>query len=41
MMKTLQWRLALIAVVIGLSIWAFVPPEQKVKLGLDLKGGVH
>jgi preprotein translocase subunit SecD len=41
MMKNLQWRLALIAAVIGLSIWAFVPPEQKVKLGLDLKGGVH
>jgi preprotein translocase subunit SecD len=41
MMKNLQWRLAIIAVVIGLSIWSFVPPEQKVKLGLDLKGGVH
>jgi preprotein translocase subunit SecD len=31
----------LIAVVIGLSVWAFTPPAQKVKLGLDLKGGVH
>ena len=41
MMKNLKWRIGLIAVVIGLSIWAFVPPEQKVKLGLDLKGGVH
>ena len=41
MMKNLQWRLGLIAVVIGLSVWAFVPPAQKVKLGLDLKGGVH
>ncbi len=41
MMKNLRWRLGLIAVVIGLSVWAFVPPEQKVKLGLDLKGGVH
>ena len=41
MMKNLQWRIGLIVAVIGLSVWAFVPPEQKVKLGLDLKGGVH
>jgi len=41
MMKNIQWRLGLIAVVIGLSVWAFTPPSQKVKLGLDLKGGVH
>jgi preprotein translocase subunit SecD len=41
MMKNMQWRLGLIAVVIGLSVWSFVPPGEKVKLGLDLKGGVH
>ena len=41
MMKNLRWRLLLIAAVIGLSIWSFYPPDQKVKLGLDLKGGVH
>ena len=41
MMKNLQWRIGLIVAVIGLSVWAFVPPDQKVKLGLDLKGGVH
>src|SRR5688572_15609428 len=41
MMKNMQWRLGLIAVVIGLSVWAFYPPGSKVKLGLDLKGGVH
>src|SRR5688500_9112728 len=41
MMKNLRWRIGLIVAVIGLSVWAFVPPEQKVKLGLDLKGGVH
>jgi preprotein translocase subunit SecD len=41
MIKNLQWRLGIIAVVIGLSVWAFVPPREKVKLGLDLKGGVH
>ena len=41
MMKNMQWRLGLIAIVIGLSVWAFYPPGSKVKLGLDLKGGVH
>jgi preprotein translocase subunit SecD len=40
-MKTLQWRLILIAAVLGLSIWSFYPPQTKIKLGLDLKGGVH
>jgi preprotein translocase subunit SecD len=41
MQKNLRWRILLIVAVVGLSIWAFYPPEQKVKLGLDLKGGVH
>jgi preprotein translocase subunit SecD len=41
MMKNLRWRIGLIALVIGLSVWAFVPPSQKVKLGLDLQGGVY
>src|SRR5688500_5234617 len=41
MMKNLQWRIALIAVAIGLSVWAIVPPGERIKLGLDLKGGVH
>src|SRR5262245_34716703 len=40
-MKDIRWRLILIAAVIGLSIWSFYPPQSKVKLGLDLKGGVH
>jgi preprotein translocase subunit SecD len=40
-MKDIRWRLILIAVVIGLSIWSFYPPASKIKLGLDLKGGVH
>jgi preprotein translocase subunit SecD len=40
-MKDTRWRIILIAVVIGLSIWSFYPLGTKVKLGLDLKGGVH
>jgi preprotein translocase subunit SecD len=27
--------------VVGLCVWAVYPPSQKVRLGLDLKGGVH
>ena len=40
-MSNLRWKLLAIVVVVGLSIWAFTPPSQKVRLGLDLKGGVH
>jgi preprotein translocase subunit SecD len=40
-MKNLRWRLITIAVVVGLSVWAFYPPGEKINLGLDLKGGVH
>jgi preprotein translocase subunit SecD len=40
-MKNTRWRLSIIAVVVGLAVWSFVPPSQKVNLGLDLKGGVH
>jgi preprotein translocase subunit SecD len=41
MMKDMKWRLIIIAAVIGLSVWSFYPPDQKVRLGLDLKGGVY
>jgi preprotein translocase subunit SecD len=40
-MKDTRWRLTIIVAVIALSVWAFVPPAEKVNLGLDLKGGVH
>jgi preprotein translocase subunit SecD len=41
MKKNLQWKALLILAVTGLSIWAFVPPEEKINLGLDLRGGIH
>ena len=41
MYKNLRWKLIIIVVVAALAIWAFTPPSQKVKLGLDLRGGVH
>ena len=41
MYKNLRWKFLIIAIVAGLSIWSFVPPSTKVRLGLDLKGGIH
>lgn len=41
MYKNLRWKLLTIAIVAALGIYAFVPPSEKIKLGLDLKGGVH
>ena len=41
MAKNLRWKLLVIVGVIALSVYAFYPPDQKVRLGLDLKGGVH
>ena len=39
--KNLRWRAIAIIAVVAVSIWGFYPPAQKIKLGLDLKGGVH
>ena len=41
MSKNLRWKLLVIVGVVALAIFAFYPPNQKVRLGLDLKGGVH
>jgi preprotein translocase subunit SecD len=41
MYKNLQWKLLAIVVVTALAVWAFVPPREKIKLGLDLRGGVQ
>jgi preprotein translocase subunit SecD len=41
MAKNLRWKLLVIVGVIALAVFAFYPPDQKVRLGLDLKGGVH
>jgi preprotein translocase subunit SecD len=37
----LKWRWALIAVVTLLSVYLCYPLQEKIKLGLDLKGGIH
>ncbi|MCQ9207235.1 MAG: protein translocase subunit SecD [Omnitrophica bacterium] len=53
MVKNLKWKASLIALVVGLALWMGYPPldvkdkdgnvteEGKVKLGLDLQGGMH
>src|SRR5690349_7316030 len=41
MYKNLRWKLLTIAAVTAVAIFAFTPPSQKIKLGLDLKGGIH
>ena len=41
MAKNLRWKLLTIVAVVALAIFAFYPPDQKIKLGLDLKGGVQ
>jgi preprotein translocase subunit SecD len=41
MYKNLRWKLLIILLVTGWAVWSFTPPSRKVKLGLDLKGGVH
>jgi preprotein translocase subunit SecD len=41
MNKNLRWKVLIILGVLGLFVFAFTPPQEKVRLGLDLKGGVH
>lgn len=41
MAKNLRWKVIAIVAVLGLAVFAFYPPQTKVKLGLDLKGGVQ
>src|SRR3712207_2339336 len=41
MPKNLRWKLLTILAVVALSAFAFYPPDRKVRLALDLKGGVH
>ena len=41
MPKHERWKIILILVVLFASLWAVYPPSEKIKLGLDLKGGVH
>ena len=41
MRKDLRWKLALIVIIVGVSLWFAFPLEQRINLGLDLQGGMH
>lgn len=41
MYKNLRWKLLTILAVTALAVVAFYPPQSKIKLGLDLKGGLQ
>ena len=41
MSTNLRWKLISIGVVAALAVWAIYPPGERVRLGLDLEGGVH
>jgi preprotein translocase subunit SecD len=41
MKKNVKWRIGLTLAVIALCIFLIYPPREKIKLGLDLKGGTH
>ncbi|MEW6620502.1 MAG: protein translocase subunit SecD [bacterium] len=41
MRRNLKWKALLIIGVMGVCIFLMLPPQQKIKLGLDLQGGMH
>lgn len=41
MQRKLMWRWIVIGIVTAGAVYFMYPPQQKVKLGLDLKGGIH
>ncbi len=41
MKSSLRWRVLLTLGVTALAIFLAYPPSRKIKLGLDLKGGIH
>jgi preprotein translocase subunit SecD len=41
MAKNLRWKILTIIGILALAVYLFYPPSQKVRLGLDLKGGVQ
>ena len=39
--KNLRWKILTIVGVTALAVVSFYPPQERVRLGLDLRGGVH
>jgi preprotein translocase subunit SecD len=40
-MKNLQWKILLVLALAAIAIYGIYPPQKKIKLGLDLKGGIY
>ena len=40
-MKNLQWKILLVLALTAIAAYGIYPPEKRIKLGLDLKGGIH
>lgn len=40
-MKTLNYKLLFVLAIIGVCVWQIYPPTKKIKLGLDLLGGMQ
>jgi len=41
MRRNLKWQALMIIVVMGVCLFLMYPPQKKIKLGLDLQGGMH
>ena len=39
--KNFKWKVLLILLIVGLCVYFAYPPQEKINLGLDLKGGMH
>ena len=37
--KNTMWKWLILALLLFFSLWAVTPPKEKIRLGLDLKGG--
>src|SRR3989304_10043679 len=40
-MKNLQWKIVLVLAVTIIAAYGIYPPQKRIRLGLDLKGGIH
>lgn len=41
MRRNIKWKVLIIIIVLGVCIFLMYPPKEKIKLGLDLRGGMH
>ena len=39
-MRNLVWKVVLIVAILALCVWRIIPPEENIRLGQDLRGGV-